>query len=71
MKPTPRLDPSEYQVVRNGLPVSLTNLSREELLNELALAMDAIEELDNIEYKMKEVIAAWRSNRPIPQSDVD
>lgn len=71
MKPTPRLDPSEYQVVRDGLPVSLTKLSREELLNELALAMDAIEELDNIEYKLKEVIAAWRGNRPIPQSGVD
>lgn len=55
----------KYQVMRNHLPVCITELSRDELIKELALAMDALESLDTIQYKSGDVIDAWRAGRPI------
>lgn len=60
-------EPCEYQVIRNGMPVPITDLSREDLILELVKAMDCIEDLDETLYKfsnnVNSRVAAWRNNR--------
>ena len=53
-------DASEYQVVKAGKVYTITELSREDLIVELAKAMDALEAVDEMLSQGPEIIRRWR-----------
>ena len=54
----------DYQVVRNGKVYRLNELSREDLIAELAKAMDALEAVDEMLSQGPEIIRRWRFETP-------
>jgi hypothetical protein len=57
-------DASEYQVVKAGTVYPITELSREDLIVELAKAMDALEAVDEMLSQGPEIIRRWRFETP-------
>ncbi len=49
-----------YQVIREGNSVPITELSREELMFHLAISMDLLEELDEIQLNLGDIIKRYR-----------
>ena len=54
----------DYQVVRNGKVYRLNELSREDLIAELAKAMDALEAVDEMLSQGNDTIRRWRFETP-------
>mgnify|MGYP003331292665 FL=1 len=57
-------DASVYQVVKAGTVYPITDLSREDLIVELAKAMDALEAVDEMLSQGPEIIRRWRFETP-------
>lgn len=51
---------SGYQVVIDNQVRHVEDLTREELISELIMAIDKLEELDELQIKMKNLINDWR-----------
>lgn len=65
-------NPAFYQVLRDGKPVKLTDLSREELLMQCMVLMDLIERIEgHTEYLNTEVLNVYRNGSLDPCSDCD
>lgn len=65
MKPTDvlralnKLD--QYQVIIDGMPVSILELTRPQLLTEFAKMMDLMEDLDQVTGRLDEIMKKYRS----------
>ena len=57
-------DASVYQVVKEGKSCPITELSREDLIAELAKAMDALEAVDEMLSQGNAIIRRWRVETP-------
>lgn len=58
------LDPiSDYQVIINGRVRQIEDLSREELISELILAIDKLEEIDILQEQLNDKIQEWRKRK--------
>ena len=52
---------AEYQVIVDGNPVSILDLSKSQLLAELMSTMDLLEELEELTEKLNSINARYRS----------
>jgi tetrahydromethanopterin S-methyltransferase subunit B len=54
---------SDYQIIVDGKPVPITELTREQMITNLREMMDVIEDLDEQVEKMNNRIERWRYGR--------
>ena len=54
---------SGYQIQKNGKVYPIEALTREELISELILAIDKLEEIDEIQSQLRNKIEDWRDGK--------
>lgn len=61
LNPKGNLD--EYQVVVEGKTRKITELTREEAINELALAIDVVEDVGCLSLQLEDLVQKWRKGK--------